>query len=678
SKKFKFIPETGEAKYSSFLAVPLIYNRNPVGVLVIQNEKPVRYSPRSVHLLLTLAIPTLSVIEKTKLLGSFGQVSSKDSLSAVSMPRKLEGVHHQAIAASPGIAIAKIKIIDKKISRPLVPVTQEPIHVEVEKMRVLEAIRWVEEEILETQKKAQKKFGVEELSIFDAYRMVLESEPFKDQILSEIESGKSALQAVVAVISRYTEELALGEDEYIRERIYDIEDLGRKITDRILYGSDVPKSPHVLTEPAILLSDFWSISDFVEVDLEKTKGILSPTGGASSHIAILAKSLGVPAVLGLATFAERIQENDEVILDGSQGVVVVNPTSEVREAYEKEILEEAASRRKYRLSAKSPAVLKEGRRITIGANMGMTGHLNQAFLNGAEEIGLYRTEMPFLMSKSLPTEEEQFNLYSKILASTGKKPVNIRTLDIGGDKYLPYLNLPREANPFLGWRSIRISLEREDLFRIQLRALLRASKEGKLRLLFPMITSIEEIRRIKEIISDIKKELKAKGIAFARKIPLGIMIEVPAAVEMAGAFAREVDFFSIGTNDLTQYTLAVDRNNAKVAKLYNPLHPAVLRAINRSVKAAHEAGKQASVCGEMAGSAEAVLLLIGMGVDSLSLSAPQISKIKNFICHLSYADARAIARTALGMDSAQKIAVELEKFFKKKGLEEFLPHPTPV
>ncbi|MDO8520136.1 MAG: phosphoenolpyruvate--protein phosphotransferase [Deltaproteobacteria bacterium] len=676
SKTFKFVPGTGEEQFSSFLAVPLIYNRNPVGVLVIQNEKPVRYSPRSVHLLLTLAIPAVSVIEKAKMIGSLGQIHETPAVSH--LQRRLEGVTHQAIGASPGIAIAPVHIIDRKIVRPPIAASREAIHVDVEKMRVLEAFRWVEEEILETQKKAQKKFGMEELSIFDAYKMVLESEPFKEQILQEIDGGKSALQAVVTVISRYAEELSRGEDDYIRERIYDIEDLGRKITDRILYGSEVPKNPHVLQAPAILLSEFWSISDFVDLDLEKTKGILAPSGGASSHIAILAKSLGVPAVMGLSSFAERIHENDLVILDGSQGILVVNPSPPEREAYEKEIEEEAAYRKKYRQSAKNPAVMKGGRRVVVGANMEMTGHMARAFENGAEEIGLFRTEMPFLMSKSLPTEEEQMKLYSKILTNAGKREVTIRTLDIGGDKYLPYLSLPHEANPFLGWRSIRISLEREDLFRIQLRALLRASASGKMRLLFPMISSLEEFRRVKEIIDDIKKELTGSGTPFAKKIPLGVMIEVPAAVLIADALAREADFFSLGTNDLTQYMLAVDRNNAKVAELYNPLHPSVLRAIDLTVKAAHAAGIPATVCGEMAGSPQAVLLLSGMGVDGFSLSAPLVSKIKNFICRLSYADARLIARKALSSDSAVTIASELHKFFKAKGLEEFLPHAALV
>lgn len=685
SKLFKFFPETGEEKFSSFLSVPLIYNRKPIGVLVVQNKKATRFSPRSAHLLMTLSIPAVNVIEKAKLLGTFEHIyagrreEAKEGAEKVSITvRRKQGITHRGIGASPGIAIAKVKILERKPRISYTPYKEKVIHADVEKMRVLEAFRWVEEEITATQKKAEQKFGMEELSIFDAYKMVLESDPFKEQILGEVDSGKSALQAVDSVIKRYTEELSLADDEYIRERAYDIQDLGRKISDHLLYGSEIPSQEEKLEEESILLSEFWSISDFVEMDLKNTKGILSPSGGASSHIAILAESLGIPAVLGLSSFADTLREGDLVVMDGSSGIVIVNPDTSTVEAYYRESQEDYKAQTQYKKEAQRGSVRVGGKKIGIAANMGMLSHLQTALDHGAEEIGLYRTEFPFLIRRNLPTEEEQFQLYRKVLESMKNKSVTIRTLDIGGDKYLPYLNLPRETNPFLGWRSIRISLAREDLFRIQLRAMLRASVHGKLRMLFPMISSVEEIRRVKEIVADVKRELNEEGMPIAKKVPIGIMIEVPSAVTIAEFLIKEVNFFAIGTNDLIQYTLAVDRNNARVADLYQPLHPAVLRGIRKTIEVAHEAKKRVGVCGEMAGQPLGVTLLVGMGIDCLSMSAPLTSKIKSFVRHLNYQETKRLTNRALKMDSADKISDLVESSIHKWGLSEYLPHPTPI
>lgn len=687
SRRFKYFPESGEEKFASFLSVPLIYNRQPIGVLAIQNQKPTRYSPQMVQLMMMLAIPVVNVIEKAKLLGTFGRIAGMGiepeqrpaaSENAIITDPHRQGIVYEGIAAAPGIALGTVKILDKKAPSAVPSKIPEPIHAAVEKMRVLEAFRWVEEETLEVQKKAKKKFGMEEVSIFDAYRMVLESEPFKEQILEEIDRGKSALKSVEGVIQKYTDELARADDEYIRERAYDIQDVGRKITDHLLYGSEVPKGPHLLEEAAILMSDFWSISDFVEMDLEKTQGILSPSGGASSHVAILAQSLGIPAVLGLGSFSDLIRDGDQLIMDGSTGTLIVNPAPQVRLAYERESRGDLKAQRQYQKSAKKPAVPIGGKRITIGANMGIVAHVHQAIDQGVEEVGLYRTEFPFLVRRRLPTEEEQYLLYRKILTAMGSRPVTIRTLDIGGDKHLPYLNLPKETNPFLGWRSIRISLEREDLFRIQLRALLRASKSGKLKILFPMISSVEEIRQVKEILKDVKRELTSENHSFAPSIPIGAMIEVPSAVAMASSLIKEVDFFSIGTNDLIQYTLAVDRNNAKVARMFNPLHPAILKSIQATVAAAHHDKKPVSVCGEMAGQPMGVILLAGMGVNSLSMSAPQIAKVKNLICRLNMAEIKKLTAQALKSATATEIQENLFAYMQRKGLAEFLPHAAPV
>lgn len=679
-KGFKYFPETGEEKYPSFLCVPLIHNRNPIGALVVQRSKPERFSSASIQYLMALTVPVVNLIEKAKLFGTLGQISSRKSdglSSSLGLGVSSRELLHHGIGASPGIAIAKIKVIHRDIKAPIFTKGEQPIHVEVEKMRILEAFRWVEEEILEVKKKASIKFGMEELSIFEAYKMLLESEPFKEEILKEIENGESALKSVNIVIERYTQELSMAEDDYLKERAYDIQDVGRKITDRLLYGSRVPSQVHYLTEEAILLSDYWSLVDFVEMDLEKVKGILSPSGGATSHISILAQSLGIPAVLGLGSLVERLSDGILTIMDGTSGVVIANPTENIIQAYQKEIQYESLAQKKYESYAKKRVGPIHGKKIIVGANMGLLSQVNQALHNGADEIGLYRTEIPFLIRGHFPTEEEQFQLYKKILIPMKGKPVTMRTLDVGGDKFLPYLHMPRGENPSLGFRAIRFSLEREDLFRIQLRALLRVSVFGSLRLLFPMISRMEEIQKVKEIIQDVKKELKSQKYQIASQIPLGIMIEVPSAVELADALAKEVQFFSIGTNDLIQYTLAVDRNNTKVAKLYSAYHPAVLRMIKRTIDAAHAQDRLVSLCGEMAGQILAVILLVGMGIDSLSVSSPMIPKIKNFISLQKAQEMQALSKKLLKLNSSEEILAELKEYMNEKGLNDFLPHATP-
>lgn len=674
SKQFKYFPETGEEKYASFLSVPLIYNRTPLGVLVIQNIAPMNYSKKMVQLMVTLAVPTVSVIEKIKLLGTFGQIEKRTEEKAREIESAGSGrqnIHHYGIGASPGIGMGSIVVIKKVPPQIVQSHPNASLHADVEKMRILEAFRWVEEELREVQKKAAQKFGMEELSIFDAYQVVLESEPFKNEIVGEIEKGKPAFEAVEAVIARYVEELSKAQDQYLLARIYDIQDVGRKIQNRLLYGSDVPKHLSDLAQNSILSADYWSVSDFVEMDLDHTKGILSSTGGASSHVAILAESLGIPAVLGLASFNELIKPNDFVIMDGCSGHVILNPASGVKEAYEKEFQDYQKAKSRYQAFVNKKAQPKKGKRIIVGANMGMVSHAGNALAEGAEEIGLYRTEFPFLVKKSLPTEEEQFALYQKVVLAMKGKPTTFRTLDIGGDKYLPYLNLPEEENPCLGWRSIRISLERQDLFRIQLRALLRASAFGPVRIMFPMISSVDEVVKIKEIVANVKKELKSGKFAFSSHIPLGIMIEIPAAAELAHHLIREVSFFSIGSNDLTQYTLAVDRNNSRIASLYRPLHPAVIRLIAKTIDAAHKQKKPVGVCGEMASQPLSVLLLLGLGVDSLSMNFSFVSKIKSLICKTNYPELKKISRTALACRSAEEVENLFKNYLVQKGLGEY-------
>lgn len=674
SRGFKYFPQTGEEQYSSFLSLPLVYKKKAIGVLVVQNRKATRFSERSVRFLMTLAMSALKIVEKEKFYEIFAHLreSTPKDLNAPALKASPNTIW-KGIAASPGIAIG---ILRQKTSQ--MPQWGGGEHrervgrPEDEIFKFKGALLQVRTDTADLRKKAETRFGMEEVAIFEAYQMLLEGDFLQKEVFKEIETGASAIRAIESVITRLTSELSRSSDDYIKERAYDIQDVGRKLTDALLVGA-LGAGDVALKEPAILYADYWSISDFVDMNPEMVKGILSSSGGATSHVAILAESLGIPAVLGLNDFNKN-DVGGEIVMDGNSGLVIVRPDAPTLKAYRQEMAWLSGRDDEYRDFVGKKVHPLGGHSLSIGANMGMIAHATQAMEIGVDEIGLYRTEFPFLIRKSLPTEEDQCELYKKVLQVLSPKTATIRTLDIGGDKYIPYLNLPAEANPFLGWRSIRFSLDRDDLFRIQIRALLKASAFGRLKILFPMISSVEEFHRARQLVEEIREELTRQNVPMAPKIPLGAMIEVPAAVEIIDLLAKEADFFSVGTNDLIQYLLAVDRNNPKVAHLYTPYHPAVLRALHRIVTAAHRHDKPVSVCGEMASDILSVCILLGMGFDGLSLNTPQILKMKSFIGKLKQEELEKLVSRLLKLDTAQKVHKALVEFVKGSGLESYLPH----
>lgn len=676
SKDFIFIPGLGEESFTSFLSVPLIYNRNPIGVMVVQNRKATKYKKKDIQMLLTLAIPAVSLIERAKFMGSLGGTVKGDGGGTTTL-EYLKDHFIKGIPASPGITMGRLKIVRQMLARRQAEGDEQGV--EIETQRLLESFKVVKTEIEQTKQQAEKKFGPDEASIFEAYLLFLESQPFQEQILCEIRKGVPAVKALDVVITKYMDRMSQAGDEYIKERAYDIQDVARKISDYLLYGDINSAGKFEASEDTILLNDFWSISDFVNFDLKYIKGIISPQGGASSHIAILADALNLPAVLGLGVAYSELKEGDYVIMDGFSGVVIVNPTPKTIDLYKQEIRELARRRTTFEQS-KSAHIRLEGKSqniFRIGANLGMLAHVQKVHESGADDIGLYRTEFPFLIRKNLPTEEEQFQLYRRVLELMKGKEVTFRTLDIGGDKYLSYLNLPKESNPSLGWRSIRFSLERKDLFRIQLRAMLRASAFGKMKLLFPMVTSLDQMRQVREIVESVRKELQDEKTRMAKKVPLGAMIEVPSAVEIIESLAQEADFFSIGSNDLIQYLLAVDRTNPLVALLYDPFHPAVLRTIARAITAAHRCKKKIAVCGDIAAQPLLAGILMGMGIDSLSMNPGAIPKIKHFAVSVRPTDMAQLARKVLTLDTGLEVRTEIEGYFKTHNLTSFLLH-TPA
>lgn len=676
NKDFKYFPELGEENFPAFLSVPLIYNQKPIGVMVVQNSESKRYKKKDIEKLLTLSVPAVSIIERTKLLGSLSHLSAHDS-SNKKNTITLEYLRDHLIkglAASPGIAIGKIKFVKPPQEVPLK--NFEKIDIKEEERNLLAAFKKTKQEILSTKAQAEKKFGPEEASIFEAYLLFLDSESFQKQILIEIKKGQQATEALNITVNRYMEHMSNASDEYIKERSYDIKDIALKIKNNILFPNHNTLEKISFQEDTILLNSFWSVSDLVALESKFIKGILSPEGGINSHVAILADTLELPAVLGLGGHTSHLRENDTVIMDGYSGIVIINPNTHTIELYQKELEELQKKKTHFEKNKNTTVFISNGttkKRIFIDANIGMIAHASQAEHYGADGVGLCRTEFPFLIRSNLPTEEEQFQTYKKILEIMRGKEVVFRTLDIGGDKTLSYLNLPKEENPVLGWRSIRFSLERQDLFRIQLRALLRASAFGKIKILFPMITSVDELRQAKDVVKIAKQELRDENIKFNQRVPLGVMIEVPSAVEMIDTLAKESDFLSIGTNDLIQYALAVDRSNPLVASLYTPYHPAILKMISRVINAAAKQNKKVSICGNMASTPTTAALLIGFGATSLSMNPSSIAQMKSFIKLINSSQLESLMKKINKLTTAQTVKNTVEDFFTKHQWHDFLP-----
>lgn len=504
------------------------------------------------------------------------------------------------------------------------------LNLDYEKEKLLNAIKMSKVQIRELRDKVAKEIGEEEAQVFDSHYMLLEDPEFlADVEKNMVDHGKSAENAVNDVINSYIDTMSMIEDEYLKERVADIKDVGSRLIINIT--GNVSKSFSNLKENTVVVARDLTPSDTAQLDKENVIAFLTEVGGLTSHTAIMARAMEIPAVVGLNDIIYKLRNGDKVVVDGVAGVVIVNPEEKVIESYKEKIREFEVGKRKLK-ELKNKAILNsKGEAIEISANIGSTEEMDKALEYGADGIGLFRTEFLYMDRESMPSEEEQFEAYKKVLIKMENKPVVIRTLDIGGDKSLPYLKTPEEMNPFLGYRAIRLCLDRKDLFKTQLRALLRASIYGNLKIMFPMITTPEEFAKAKEVLTECMEELRAQGIEFNDKIPLGMMIEVPSAAIRADEFAKIVDFFSIGTNDLIQYTLAVDRTNEKITHLYNTMDPAVLRLIKFTIDAAHKEDKHCCMCGEMAADEKAIPVLLEYGLDEFSMNPASILRTKQII-----------------------------------------------
>ena len=573
----------------------------------------------------------------------------------------------KGIPAAPGIAYGQSFILDKgEFIVPKRSISSSEVDSEI--ARFEEAINNARQEIHILKAKITQDMGAGHAQIFDAHLLVLQDTTLLNGVTSGIRETKSSAEYVFfTVIKKFVEAFAKMPDEYLRERASDVNDISKRVLKHLMDESKLHDLDS-LQDDLIIVAHDLSPSDAVSMYNKKIKGFLTDIGGRTSHTAIIAKSLGVPAVVGLKDATLRINNQDYVIIDGQKGLVIINPSAETKELYIKEQNKITASLEKLDDLKNLPAQTLDGKTISILANLELSSEIPAVRKYGAEGIGLYRTEFLYMNRLDLPSEEEQYQAYSQVARAIAPFPVTIRTLDIGGDKFISSVQIPRDMSPFLGCRAIRFCLERPDIFKTQLRAILRASVHGRLQMMYPMISGLGELRQANAILNQVKVALRDEKIPFDEQMKVGIMIEVPAAVMTAEALARETDFFSIGTNDLIQYTLAVDRVNEKTAHLYEPAHPAVLKMIQKTIDAGHNEGIHVALCGEMASDPLLAFLLLGMGIDEFSMSAASILTVKRMIRSVKLQDAQRIAYEAMQLATGQ----EVEEFVDAQ-LRKFLP-----
>ena len=570
------------------------------------------------------------------------------------------------IPASPGIVFGKALVLkEEKIVLDTQKISEDQVEAEV--ARFYAGREAAVEQLNSIHQRALKSLGEEKAAIFEGHLMILEDEELEEEIIDYLRSNKvNASVAASKIIDQQVEMLSEIDDEYLKERAGDIRDIGNRLIKNILGMHIVDLGD--ITEESILVAYDLTPSETAQLNLEKVLGFITDIGGRTSHTSIMARSLELPAIVGTNDVTARVNTGDYLILDAVNNRVYVNPTqAEIDElkTLEAKLAEEKAELAKLK---DLPAVTLDGHKVDVVANIGTIRDCDGAHRNGAEGVGLYRTEFLFMDRDQLPSEEEQFIAYKEVVEAMEGRLVVLRTMDIGGDKELPYLNLPKEMNPFLGWRAVRIALDRREILHAQLRAVLRASAFGKLAVMFPMIISVEEIRELKSVLETLKAELRAEGKAFDENIQVGVMVETPSAAVNAKFLAKEVDFFSIGTNDLTQYTLAVDRGNELISHLYNPMSPSVLGLIKQVIDASHAEGKWTGMCGELAGDERATLLLLGMGLDEFSMSAISVPRIKKLVRHVNYQEVKALADEVLKKPTATEIEQLIQAFLAEKSL----------
>ncbi len=651
---YVFASETGEIKYHGFLGVPIVQHRRVLGVLVVRQKQPRRFEETEVTFLVTLAAQLAGAITHARASGELERLQGQEALP-----------HHylRGRPSAAGIAIGRIVVVYPPADLDAVP--ERPAgDVPEEESAFRTALARVAADLQALSARVGESLPAEDRALFDAWLLMLESDTLIDGTVQRIHAGNWAPGALRETIEEHAQVFDAMEDVYLRERASDVRDLGRRI---LMHLQNHSASPLEYPENTILAGEELSAMQLADVPRGQLAGVLSTTGSRSSHVAILARGMGVPAVMGIADLPVGRVDGLEAILDGYRGRAYLSPAASVREEYRQLAAEDLALGKELEALRGLPPRTPDGRSLPLYLNTGLVSESRPLGIEESFGVGLYRTELPFMVRDRFPAEEEQAANYRMVLKTFAPRPVTIRTLDIGGDKPLSYFPI-KESNPFLGWRGIRVSLDHPEIFLTQVKAMLLADAgPGNLRILLPMISTLEEVDEAQDLIRRAHEELLEDGHD-VRLPPVGVMIEVPAAVYQVRKLARRVDFLSVGTNDLTQYLLAVDRNNRDVAALYDELHPAVLHALCQIAEGAADDGIEVSICGEMAGNPLAAVLLLGMGVSSLSMSAGSLLPVKAVIRSFDLATARKLLQQALQQDNAEQVRALLAEALEQKGL----------
>lgn len=654
-RRYKYFPETGEERFHAFLGIPIIHQRKLLGVLVVQQLEQRRFDDEQTAFLITLA---------AQLSGAIGHAELSGEIAALQNEGPQRDVLVNGTPGSPGVAIGSAWVAFPSADLEAVPDrTTTDVGREIGVFR--EAVERSRDEMRQLKDRLAGLMPSEECVLFDAYVMMLGSDILVDRTIERIRAGKWAPAALRDTIRDSAAVFDEMDDPYLQERAHDICDLGRRILMHLEQSEK--QSARQVPEHTILVGENVSVAELADIPPGRLAGVVSGRGSASSHVALLARALGVPAVMGAVDLPYGRLDGREIIVDGYKGQIYIQPSGQVREEFARLEVEEGELALGLRDLAAKPAVTPDGERIPVYVNSGLLADIDVALQSQSDGIGLYRTEFPFMVRDRFPSEDEQYHIYRQVLEAVAPRLVNLRTLDVGGDKALPYFPV-HEDNPFLGWRGIRVTLDHPEIFLPQLRAMLRASVGlNNMQILLPMVSSVNEVDEAINLLEQAWYELVDEGV-HAVMPDVGVMVEVPSAVYVIESLARRVDFISVGTNDLVQYLLAVDRNNAQVAELYRSVHPAVIRALQTTINGAHKLEVPVSICGEMSSDPAAVILLLGMGIDSLSVSVAGLPKVKWVISMFTRARAREILGNVMRFEDPAAIRAALNEELSQVGL----------
>ncbi|HBW82982.1 MAG: phosphoenolpyruvate--protein phosphotransferase [Gammaproteobacteria bacterium] len=656
---FHYIQETGEESFHSFLGVPIIHHRSVLGVVVVQHEQERRFDEGEEAFLITLSAQLAGVIASAEATGAIAGISPSG--------QKISDTVFAGVSGASGVAIGEMVVVFPKANLFQVPI-RPARDIDKEINYFSAALHKVREDMRDIYERLAGQVADEERQLFDVYLHMLDDDALAKEVLDRIKGGHWAQGALAEVALEHIRSFEMMPDDYLRERAVDIKDLCSRVLFYLQQGGQVQAE---YSENTILVGEELTPAMLAEVPENKLKGIVSLKGSGNSHVAILARTMGIPTVMGVVDLPINRLDGKKVILDGYKGELIGNPSEIVRRRYENTVKEQAELNAGLEELKDLPCSTADNHRVHLWVNTGLIADVARSLDQGAEGVGLFRTEVPFLLSERFPSEHEQAEIYREQLEAFSPLPVTMRTLDIGGDKALSYFPI-KEENPFLGWRGIRVTLDHPEIFTAQIRAMMRASEGlANLQIMLPMVSNVNEVKLAIQLIKRAYRELVQEGLSI-KYPPIGVMIELPAAVYQTKSLASLVDFVSIGSNDLTQYLLAVDRNNPRVASLYSAFHPAVLSAIYHVVREAQEVGKLVSICGEMAGDPGAAVLLMAMGFDVLSMNAASLPKVKSVIRSISRGAAQELLGQVLQMDDAQAVRSAVDLTLYNAGVDRLL------